>query len=117
MELLNYYNDIPIGKDHAVTKEKLSIRWHMDERSVRKIIQELRIADFGDNYVIISSSSGRGYYRSSDKAEIERFRKEIINRARNTFLPLKKINRVLDSESDFEGWDFAEQLDLFEMAN
>lgn len=116
MELLNYYNDIPIGKKYAVTKEALSIRWHMDERTVRKIIQELRITDFGDNFVIISSSSGKGYYRSNDKGEIERFKQEILNRARNTFLPLKKINRVLDSNNDFDGWDFAEQLDLFESA-
>lgn len=116
MELLNYYNDIPIGKEHAVTKESLAWRWHMDERSVRKIIQELRIADFGDNYVIISSSAGRGYYRSADRIEIEQFRREIINRARNTFLPMKKINRVLERKNEFDGWDFAEQLDLFETA-
>lgn len=116
MELLKYYNDIPIGKKFAVTKETLSVRWHMDERTVRKIIQELRIADFGDSFVIISSSSGKGYYRSNDKEEIERFKREIVNRARNTFLPLKKINRVLDSKNDFDGWDFAEQLNLFETA-
>lgn len=117
MDLMKYYNDIPIGKEHAATRERLAVRWLMDERSVRRIIQELRTVDFGDSFVIISSSSGRGYYRSADKKEIEQFKQEIINRAKHTFLPLKKINRILDSKDDFEGWDFAEQLDLFEMAN
>lgn len=43
MELLNYYNDIPIGRENAVTRKALQAKWDMSERAVRKMIQELRI--------------------------------------------------------------------------
>lgn len=92
-----YYNDIPTGKHNAVTKETLAAKWGVSERTARKIIQNLRAADFGDEYVIISSSHGRGYYKTDSLEEIEQFKKEVTNRARNTFLPLKKVNRILSS--------------------
>ena len=96
MALYDYYNDIPVGKENAVTKYRLAANWHVSERQARKIIQELRAADFGDEYVIVSSSHGRGYYRTDSLEEIERFKREVTNRARNTFLPLKKVNRILN---------------------
>lgn len=102
MALLDYYNDIPIGKGNAVTKYRLAATWHVTERRARRIIQELRAADFGDEYVIVSSSHGRGYYRTDNLEEIEQFKREITNRARNTFLPLKKVNRILGNSGQME---------------
>lgn len=93
-----YYNDIPIGKQNAVTKEFLSAKWGLTERGVRKAIQEMRMADFGDDYIIISLSTGKGYYKSNDLAEIKAFKKEVTNRGRHTFLPLMKVNRILAAE-------------------
>ena len=97
MALIDYYGDIPVGKENAVSKYKLAADWHVSERQARRIIQELRAADFGDEYVIVSSSHGRGYYKTDSLEEIEQFKREVTNRARNTFLPLKKVNRILGS--------------------
>ena len=102
MKLIQYYNDIPVGKENAITKYRLAANWHVSERSARKIIQELRAADFGDEYVIVSSSSGRGYYKTDNLEEIEKFKREVMNRAKHTFLPLKKVNRILGHAGQME---------------
>lgn len=91
--LYGYYDDIPIGK--PITKEELMHKWHMTERQVRNIIADLRAEDFGDDYIIISSASGKGYYRSNSLEDIKKFKQEIENRAKHTFIPLRKVNRVL----------------------
>lgn len=98
MELLNYYNDIPVGKENAATKEALMKSWGMSERETRRIIRELRLKDFDDNYIIVSRSCGRGYYKTNDLKEIEEYKKEVLNRGRHTFAPLTKVNRILAAE-------------------
>lgn len=98
MELFNYYNDIPVGKRNAITKEALMAKWHISERAVRNIIRELRLQDFGDDYVVISLSSGKGYYKSNDIKDIMAFKKEVTNRGRHTFAPLRKVNRILSGQ-------------------
>lgn len=98
MELLNYYNDIPVGKRNAITKEALMVKWGMTERAVRNIIRELRLQDFGDDYVVISLSSGKGYYKSDDTEDLIAFKKEVTNRGRHTFAPLRKVNRILSGQ-------------------
>ena len=102
MALIDYYGEIPVGKENAVSKYRLAANWHVSERQARRIIQELRAADFGDEYVIVSSSHGRGYYKTDNLEEIEQFKREVTNRARNTFLPLKKVNRILGSTGQME---------------
>lgn len=106
------YNDIPIGRNKAITKEALMKKWGAkNERSVRLIISELRNMDNGDNYIIVSFSGGKGYYRTDDYREIEKYKTETINRARHTFTPLRKINRVLAP------YETAGQLELIETNN
>lgn len=99
MQLLAYYNDLPIGKKNAVTKEQLQCKWNMSERAVRKIISDLRAMDIEDDYVIVSLSTGKGYYKTNDIGEIRAFRKEVTNRGRHTFKPLRKVNRILAMQS------------------
>lgn len=94
--LSRLYNDIPIGREKAVTKNDLMRKWDKPERAVRRIIQELRMVDNGDDYVIVSFSGGKGYYRTNDLEEIEAFKRETIRRAQHTFAPLRKINRILE---------------------
>lgn len=98
MGLLNYYNDIPVGKENAITKDALMVKWGMTERAVRNIIRELRLQDFGDDYVVISLSSGKGYYKSDDTEDLIAFKKEVTNRGRHTFAPLRKVNRILSGQ-------------------
>lgn len=98
MKLQDYYNDIPAGKRNAITKDALMAKWEQPERTVRKIIRELRLQDFDDDYIIISRSKGKGYYKSNDLKEIEEYKKEVLNRGRHTFAPLAKVNRILAAE-------------------
>lgn len=110
--LSQMYNDIPIGRKHAVSKENLMKIWGVgSERKARRIIAELRSMDNGDNYVIVSFSCGKGYYRTDEPQEIAAYKAETIKRARHTFAPLKKVNRVLDA------YETADQLELLENAN
>ena len=87
--------DIPIGAENAITRQQLAALWHTDDRTVRERIAKLRGEDNGDDYVIVSHSDGRGYYRTNNANEIRHYFNETMNRARNTFKPLKKVRRVL----------------------
>jgi hypothetical protein len=93
--LQRYYDSIPIGAKHAISRAELCKLWNMHDRKVRNIIAELRAWDNGDDMAIVSSSHGKGYFRTRDKTEIDLFRKEMEVRARNTFAPLKKVRRLL----------------------
>ena len=96
MTIEEMYDSIPVGSENAISKEELIKLWGVkSERSVRLTIAELRQTDNGDNYVIVSFSNGKGYYKTDDPGEIANFKREIISRAKNTFAPLKKANRIL----------------------
>ena len=96
------YEDIPIGSKNAISRAELSRKWKCSDRDARRIIADLRAEDNGDEYIIVAYSSGKGYYRTNDKAEIDHFVKEMSKRARNTFAPLKKARRVL-KKAEMEG--------------
>ena len=107
------YRDIPIGIDNAITKEELMFLWGVStERQVRLIIAELRAQDNGDDYVIISLSNKKGFWRSNDPVEVQTFKRELMSRAQHTFRPLKKINRILEGGKDVQLEFFGEDLSL-----
>ena len=87
--------DIPVGAENAITRQALARKWNVDDRTAREIIAEMRADDNGDGYVIVSHSNGRGYYRTDNPDQIRHFYNETMNRARNTFRPLKKARRIL----------------------
>lgn len=93
--LEQYWACIPVGKENAITYPQLEMRWGMNERSVRAMLAELSRFDNGDNYILIRSSAGRGFYLTDDPADIAAYKRECRSRAIKTFAPLKKINRVL----------------------
>lgn len=99
MKLEMYYNDIPIGKQNAITYKELCLKWHCNERRVRIILHKLSYLDNNDDYVIIRSSHGKGFYRTNDSGEIESYIKECTNRASNIFKTLKKARRVLKQQA------------------
>lgn len=96
-DLEKYYNDIPIGRENAVTYAELCLKWECRERKVGHILHELSGIDTGDKYILIRSSHGKGFYKTDNIAEIERYATEICNRAKNTFIPLTKIQRVINT--------------------
>ena len=100
-----YYHDIPTTKEKARSRKILSAIWGVSDRTVRNIIQKLRMIDNGDDMVVVSSSHEGGYYKTNDREVIKAFYKETNHRALAIFGPLKKVNRILGTS--------AEQLELF----
>lgn len=95
-----YWNDIPVGKENAITYEQLKILWGKDERAARAILHELSLYDNGDDYILIRSSSGKGFYKTDNAAEITAYKRECLNKGRSVFAPVKKINRVLNANTE-----------------
>lgn len=96
-----YWAEIPIGKENAVSYEELEIMWGRSEREVRKILHQLSAFDNGDDYILIrSSKKGGGFYRTDNADDIKDYRKECLNMGRSIFAPVKKINRVLNSNTE-----------------
>ena len=100
--LLKYWNTLPIGKENAVSYDTLCEQWKMNKRRVRGTLHALSLFDSGDNYILIRSSSGAGFYRTDDIETIKAFKKECTNKAKSNFAPLKKINRILNNEGDLQ---------------
>lgn len=100
MNLERYWNDIPIGRENALQYDELESLWNACNRQVRNILHDLSIYDNGDDYVLIRSSSGRGFYKTDDVKTLEAFKKECLNKGKSIFAPIKKINRILNSNMD-----------------
>lgn len=90
-----YWSELPKGRENAATYERLCSMWRRDKRTVRRILHELSAFDNGDNYILIRSSHGTGFYKTDVPKEIAEYRAECLNRGRRTFAPLRKIDRVL----------------------
>lgn len=99
-ELEKYWKDLPVGKENAIDYINLCARWWSDKRQVRAILHELSRYDNGDDYILIRSSRGCGFYRTDDEEEIKAYKRECLNRGRNVFAPVKKINRVLNANTE-----------------
>lgn len=95
MNLEKYWNDIPVGREKAYTYEDLCYIWACEPRKARAILHELSVYDNGDNYILIRSSSCKGFYKTDNEAEIMAYKRECLNKGRSVFAPVKKINRVL----------------------
>lgn len=95
-----FWNDIPVGKVNAVTYDELCIMWNCTERTARAILHELSLYDNGDNYILIRSSKGKGFYKTDDETEIQAYKRECLNKGRSVFAPVKKINRVLNANAE-----------------
>ena len=87
--------DIPIGRENAISRKNLAAFWGVSDRVARKIVSELRTIDDGTDYVIVSASRFSGYYRTQNPTEIEWFIKEMTNRVRGTFRAIKVARKVL----------------------
>lgn len=97
IKLNHYWNDIPTTKKEAVPYSILCMWWHLNEREVRRVLHQLSCYDNGDNHVLIRSGKTRGFYKTDDKEEIEKYKQECLNKGRSVFAPIKKINRILSA--------------------
>lgn len=90
IDLSRCWEDIPIGKGNAATYADLMKWWGLPERSVRYVLHELSTIDTGDNYILIRSASGKGFYRTDDITEIKRYKAEIMSRGISILATTKK---------------------------
>ncbi len=93
--------DIPIGRNNAISRSSLARLWECSDRNARNQIAQFRAKPGEDGYAILSTAhQPSGYWRSNNKAEIERFVKETKARGRNTFVALRDANAALRHMSD-----------------
>lgn len=98
--LISYWGDIPVGKENAYTYDDLCYIWRCEPRKARAILHELSLYDNGDNYILIRSSKCKGFYKTDDETEIQAYKRECLNKGRSVFAPVKKINRVLNANTE-----------------
>ena len=86
MLLEAYWSELPKGRENAATYERLCSMWRRDKRTVRRILHELSAFDNGDNYILIRSSHGTGFYKTDDPKEIAEYRgfSLVIDRSSNS---------------------------------
>ena len=89
------WDTLPIGKENAVSYSELCSMWGVSKRVARKHLQLLGVYDNGDNLVLIRSSKGRGFYRTSNPAEIKAYKFECLHKGQSIIAAVKKCNRVL----------------------
>lgn len=94
-----FWEQIPVGKYNAVSYDDLCDLWGEKKRAVRSILHDLSLYDNGDDYILIRSSSHRGFYRTDDEFEIEAYKRECLSKGKSVFAPVKKINRVINSQT------------------
>lgn len=94
-----YWNEIPIGRQNAISYVELEALWGISERKVRDVLHQLTIYDNGDDYVLIRSSRGKGFYRTSEKEIIEKYKQECLRKGKSLFAPVAKINRILNKDT------------------
>ena len=65
---MNITDFIGVGRENAVTRDRLVAALNLPDRTVRRLIQEAR--DRGE--IIINAQDGAGYYMSNDVGEMKR---------------------------------------------
>jgi hypothetical protein len=92
-----YWQSIPIGEKNAVTYEALMAKWGKKRRTVRMILQELSTHyEAYDGYVLIRSGMHHGFFRTDNKKEIERYKREILHKGESILAILRKCDNVLN---------------------
>lgn len=94
-DLQAYWDTIPVGRNNAATYADLCCAWGVSERKARMILHKLSLFDSGDDFILIRSSSAKGFFRTDDRGEIEAYKRECLAKGRSNFAPIRKINRVL----------------------
>lgn len=82
---------LPTGKKNAITRTALCAAAGYGDRTVRKIIAELR----ANGYMIMNDQDGCGYYISDDLNEIERQYKQDTARAMTILKRRKHMRKLL----------------------
>lgn len=99
-------DDIPIGRENAISRNALANLWNVSDREARRIVADMRTIEDGTDYVIVSVSRGAGYYRTQNICEIHHFTNEMRKRIRSTYRAIKVAQRIahrLEQQADYGG--------------
>lgn len=86
---------IPIGHASAISRRGLCNVTGLNDREVRRQISVLRSEYDPEGMVIVSVSTGNGYYRTNNPDEIEHFVNEMRHRNRATYRAIKTAEATL----------------------
>lgn len=87
---------IPHGRENAITRDALARISGLSDRAVRRDIARLRRDTDEADMVIVSTSDGRGYFRTDDLDEIRHFIAEMIRRNSSTTEIIRAAAAVRD---------------------
>ena len=93
--LFELWDTIPVGKLNGIKYKELCDLWGVNKRQARAILHELSIFESGDDFVLIRSCRGHGFYKTQEREDIEAYKREIYSKALRLLAILTKINRVL----------------------
>lgn len=96
-KLAYLWDTLPIGRENAIAYGELCAMWGVTKRVARNYLQRLSVFDNGDNLVLIRSSSVRGFYRTSDAADIKAYKFECLHKGRSIIAAVAKCDKVLAS--------------------
>ena len=92
LEILNH---VHIGRENAVTRQELVNRTGKDNRTVREMIQEARLA----GYPIMSSSTSSGYWLVESVEEAEQYIRENRSRIKKLTECNKKVMKLFNGRT------------------
>ena len=75
--------DIPIGREHSISRDALARKWQVTDRVARRYVLALRLLPSEDGYIIMSSSHDKGYWRTNESSEIRQYINETEARAKH----------------------------------
>lgn len=98
MKLEEFSELIPF--DNPITRAELKDLSHLSDRLVRKLIEKLR--ETSTDYVIVSRSQGKGYYKTTDPAKITEYINEQTRRAKKILWNLKTAKQFLGEKDQLK---------------
>ena len=98
IDLINEF--IPFGQENAISRADLVDLFGICDRSIREYIEMIR--EQNNSFVIISSSKYKGYYKTTDKKEIESYIEEQTRRAKKILWNLKTAKQFLGEKDQLK---------------
>lgn len=91
---------IPFGKENAIGRHELAIKVGCSDRTMRDLINSARKRE-----VIVNIQNGKGYYRPTkdDVGEVEQFKRQEENRAKDIFRGLQPVRKFLNGVKQSNG--------------
>lgn len=91
---------IPFGKENAIGRSELAMKVGCSDRVMRDLINTARKRE-----VIVNIQNGSGYYRPTkdDVGEVEQFKRQEENRAKDIFRGLQPVRKFLNGVKQSNG--------------